>query len=183
MWRGLSCMQLHGRTRHYETVCHWAHESAWICVGGLQDLSCYGFIKVFESQLLTEAQLRLAPNRPCVTLVTCVAAIVYMYVYMYVCTQFVILWTIRNLYCHFRDACTYTIVSRVSAHGCLSIIHDFGPHGRLPEIKILYVCIEAATVAPWNAVHERLPRSGHLPGTLRYLCNKFCSMYIGAQLI
>ena len=35
---------------HYDTVI----ESAWICVSGLQDLSCYGFIKIFESQLLTE---------------------------------------------------------------------------------------------------------------------------------
>ena len=25
---------------------------------------------------------------------------------------------------------------------------DFGPHGHLPGIKILYVCIEAATVTP-----------------------------------
>ena len=73
--------------------------------------------------------------------------------------------------------------SRVSAHGRLSITHDFGPHGRLPGIKIPHVCIETAIVAPWNAVHGHLPRSGHLPGTLRYLCNKFCSMYIGARLI
>ena len=51
-----------------------------------------------------------------------------------------------------------SLVSRVSAHGHLNITHDFGPHGRLPWIKIPYVCIEVATVAPWNAVH------GHLPG-------------------
>ena len=37
-------------------------------VQGLQDLSCYGF-KVFDYSSLTEAQLRLAPNRPCMTLV------------------------------------------------------------------------------------------------------------------
>ena len=41
-----------------------------------------------------------------------------------------------------------TVVSRVSAHGRLNITHDFGPHGRLPGIKIPYVYIEAATVAP-----------------------------------
>ena len=28
-----------------------------------------------------------------------------------------------------------------------------------------YVCIEAITVAPWNAVHGRIPGSGSLPGT------------------
>ena len=44
---------------------------------------------------------------------------------------------------------------------------DFGPHGHLPGIKILYVCIEAATVTPGNAVNGCLPESGHLPWTLR----------------
>ena len=46
---------------------------------------------------------------------------------------------------------TYTYRSvprRVSAHGRLNITHDLGPHGRLPGIKIPYICIEAATVAP-----------------------------------
>ena len=61
----------------------------------------------------------------------------------------------------------HTIVSQVSAHGCLNISRDFGPHGCLPGIKIPYVCIEAATVAPRNAVLGRLPRSGCLPGTLQ----------------
>ena len=42
----------------------------------------------------------------------------------------------------------HTVVSRVSAHGHLNITRDFGPHGHLPVIKIPYVCIEAATVAP-----------------------------------
>ena len=51
------------------------------------------------------------------------------------------------------------------AHGHLNITHDFGPHERLPWIKI---CTEAATVAPWNAVHGCLPGSGRLPGTLQY---------------
>ena len=42
-----------------------------------------------------------------------------------------------------------TVVSRVSAHGHINILTcDFGLHGRLPGIKIPYVCIEAATVAP-----------------------------------
>ena len=30
----------------------------------------------------------------------------------------------------------------------INITRDFGPHGRLPGIKIPYVCIEAATVTP-----------------------------------
>jgi hypothetical protein len=46
----------------------------------------------------------------------------------------------------------------------------FGPHWRLPGIKIPYVCIEAATVTSWNAVHGR--GSGRLPGTLPYLINE-----------
>ena len=46
-----------------------------------------------------------------------------------------------------------TVVSQVSVHGHLNITRDFGPHGRLPRIKIPYVCIEASTVAPWNVVH------------------------------
>ena len=58
--------------------------------------------------------------------------------------------------------------SVLPAHWCLNITRDFGPHGRLPRIKVPYVCIEAATVAPWNAVHGCLSGSGHLPGTLRY---------------
>ena len=37
-------------------------------VRGLQDLSCYGF-KLFDYSSPTEAQLRLAPNRPCMSLV------------------------------------------------------------------------------------------------------------------
>ena len=41
-----------------------------------------------------------------------------------------------------------TVVSWVSAHGRLNIPRNFGPHGRLPGIKLPYVCIEAATVAP-----------------------------------
>ena len=36
-------------------------------------------------------------------------------------------------------------MSRVSAHERLNVTRDFGPHGCLPGIKILYVCIEAAT--------------------------------------
>jgi hypothetical protein len=43
---------------------------------------------------------------------------------------------------------SYTVVSRVNTHGRLNITHDFGPHGRLPGIKIPYVCIEAAIVTP-----------------------------------
>ena len=43
-------------------------------------------------------------------------------------------------------------MSWVSAHGCLNIPSDFGPNGRLPGIKTPYVCIEAATMTPWNGV-------------------------------
>ena len=52
-------------------------------------------------------------------------------------------------------------MSWVSTHGRLNMTHDFGPHGRLPGIKIQYVCIEAATVTPWNAVHAGV---GACPG-------------------
>ena len=37
---------------------------ALICISGLQELSCYGFIKVFESQLLTETFRGSAQARP-----------------------------------------------------------------------------------------------------------------------
>ena len=47
-----------------------------------------------------------------------------------------------------RLTMVHTVVSWVSAHGCLNITRDFGPHGRLPGIKLPYFCIEAATVAP-----------------------------------
>ena len=51
-------------------------------------------------------------------------------------------------------SCVYnTVVSQVSAHGRLNITHDFAPHGRLVlGMNIPYICIEAATVAPLNAV-------------------------------
>ena len=39
-------------------------------------------------------------------------------------------------------------VSQVSAHGCFNITHNFYPHGHLPEIKIPYICIKVAMVAP-----------------------------------
>ena len=48
---------------------------------------------------------------------------------------------------HNRLITHITVVSRVSAHGRLSITSDFGPYGYLPGIKIPYVCIETATVA------------------------------------
>ena len=46
----------------------------------------------------------------------------------------------------------YHSVPGISAHGYLNTTRDFGPHGCLSGIKIPYVCIEAATVAPWNVV-------------------------------
>ena len=49
---------------------------------------------------------------------------------------------------HISYSTVSTVVSRVSTHGHLNITRNFGPHGRLPGIKIPYICIEAATVAP-----------------------------------
>ena len=42
------------------------------------------------------------------------------------------------------------ITQWVSAHayGYLNVTHYFGLHGCLPGIKIPYICIEVATVAP-----------------------------------
>ena len=53
-------------TRHYD--CHCLLRSTCMSVHDLQDLSCYGFVFGY-SRSSTEAQLRLAPNRPCMTLV------------------------------------------------------------------------------------------------------------------
>ena len=61
--RGGNC---HAATRHYN--CHCLLESTCMSVHGPQDPSCYGF-KVFDYSSPTEAQLRLAPNRPCMTIV------------------------------------------------------------------------------------------------------------------
>ena len=36
----------------------------------------------------------------------------------------------------------------------------------IPRIQTAYICIEAATLTPWNLVHERLLWSGRLPKTL-----------------
>ena len=60
--RGRNC---HAATQHYDCYCLLG--STFMSVRGLQDLSCYGF-KVFDYSSPTEAQLRLAPNRPCMTL-------------------------------------------------------------------------------------------------------------------
>ena len=58
---------------------------------------------------------------------------------------------------------TNTVVSRVSAHRRLNTTRDFGPYGRLPGIKISCVCMETATLTPWNGVHGH----GRLPRTLQ----------------
>ena len=55
----------------------------------------------------------------------------------------IILGVIRTIACTSEHR--YTTVSWVSAHGRLNIT---GPHGHLPGIKTLYVCIEAATLTP-----------------------------------
>ena len=52
-----------------------------------------------------------------------------------------------------------SVPDNLSAHGRLSIIRDFGPHG----IKIPYVYIEAATVAPMRYMGT-FPRVGTCPG-------------------
>ena len=54
-------------TLHYD--CHCLLWSTCMSVHSLQDLSCYGFV-FGSSRSPTEAQLRLAPNRPCMTLVS-----------------------------------------------------------------------------------------------------------------
>ena len=45
----------------------------------------------------------------------------------------------------------------------------FWPTWALTRDRNSIRCIEAATMAPWNAVHGRLPGSGRLPGTLQYI--------------
>ena len=63
-------------------------------------------------------------------------------------------YTISLPHTSFHCSCIYCSVP-VSAHGCLNITRDFGPHGHLSRIKIPYVCIEAATVVPWSVVHGK----------------------------
>ena len=41
-----------------------------------------------------------------------------------------------------------TVVSLVSAHGCLNITRDSCRYERLPRVCIAYVCIEAAILTP-----------------------------------
>ena len=57
-------------------------------------------------------------------------------------------------------------MSLVSARGRLNIIRDTCPYGRLPWVCIAYVCIEAAILTPWNAIHRRLPGSGRRDTTV-----------------
>ena len=45
-----------------------------------------------------------------------------------------------------------TVVSWVSADGCLNITRNFGSHERFPEIY-MYICIEAVTLTPRNVEH------------------------------
>ena len=78
MWRDCDC---HAATRHCDCYCLLG--STCMSVHGLQDILCYGF-KVFDYSSPTEAQLRLAPNMPCMTLVyiiictcTCVGGYYY----------------------------------------------------------------------------------------------------------
>ena len=72
----------------------------------------------------------------------------------------------------------------------------FQPTWALTQEQIPYVCIEAATVVPWNAVHGRLPGSGYLPygniylpckvlyienylhHVVLYICNKFTTFSV-----
>ena len=42
---------------------------SWIYVNGLHCLSCYGFLRLIYPSPTEASQLRLAPNRPCMTLV------------------------------------------------------------------------------------------------------------------
>ena len=92
----------------------------------------------------------------------------YMYCIILCCPQRFFVFHVAMVF--FSNSICMNVLSWVSAHGRLNITRNFDPHGHLPRIKIPYICIEAATVAPWNAVHGRLPGSGRLPGTLRYMC-------------
>ena len=61
-----------------------------------------------------------------------------------------------------------TVVSRVSAHGCLNITRDFGSHGHLltrDQIPIrLYISCYSGPLKSGTC------GSGRLPGTLQYVC-------------
>ena len=58
-------MQLHRRTRHYETVCLSLSSCLDLsCVGGLQDLSCYGFIESFRVSATDRDFQRLSSGSP-----------------------------------------------------------------------------------------------------------------------
>ena len=63
MWRDCDC---HAATRHCDS--YYLLGSTCMSVQGLQDPLCYGS-KIFDYSSPTEAQLRLAPNMPCMTLV------------------------------------------------------------------------------------------------------------------
>ena len=67
-----------------------------------------------------------------------------------------------------------TVVSQVSAYGCLNIRHDFGPQGGLTGIY-MYICIVSATLTPWNEVHGHLPGSDivHVYICLTIQCKKY----------
>ena len=60
-WSGLSC-SCRPTVQTYARDC--LSLFARICISGLKDLSCYGFIKVFESKLLTETFRGSAQARP-----------------------------------------------------------------------------------------------------------------------
>ena len=57
-------------------------------------------------------------------------------------------------------------MSPVSAHGRLNVTHDSCPYEHLPGVCIAYVCIEAAILTPWNAIHRCLPGSGRRDTTV-----------------
>ena len=60
---------------------------------------------------------------------------------------------------------THTVVSRVSTHGSLNITCEFGPHGRLPGIKIscLYrsCYIDSLKCSTWVLTREWALAQGH----------------------
>ena len=62
-------MQLYRPTRHYETVCYCLLGYVSVVFLIYCAIALLKFSSLSYRQRLSEAQLRLAPNRPCMTLV------------------------------------------------------------------------------------------------------------------
>ena len=73
------------------------------------------------------------------------------------------------------DKGPFFVVSWVSAHGYFSVTRDFGLHGRLPGIKIPYICIEAATMAQYMGTYPGV-------GACRYIQYAHLLLYMFSWL-